>query len=134
MADQLAVLLRQLIVRRNHLFRNDDDVNRGLRVDVVKGQAALVLVNDLRRDFSLDDLQKDVVGHHGRELPRVVSSCRRAYHIPSCPGQEIRTGGCGIMAWLIGIDEAGYGPNLGPLVMSSVAWRVPARLLGANLW
>ena len=38
------------------------------------------------------------------------------------------------MAWLIGIDEAGYGPNLGPLVMTSVAWQVPDTLVGANLW
>src|SRR5947209_8522605 len=38
------------------------------------------------------------------------------------------------MAWLIGIDEAGYGPNLGPLVMSSVAWQVPDTLVAANLW
>jgi hypothetical protein len=38
------------------------------------------------------------------------------------------------MPWIIGIDEAGYGPNLGPLVMTSVACRVPEKLLHANLW
>lgn len=29
------------------------------------------------------------------------------------------------MPWVIGIDEAGYGPNLGPLVQSAVAVRLP---------
>jgi ribonuclease HII len=38
------------------------------------------------------------------------------------------------MAWIVGIDEAGYGPNLGPFVMSSVACRAPDELLEANLW
>ena len=38
------------------------------------------------------------------------------------------------MPWIVGIDEAGYGPNLGPFVMSSVACRVPAELAEANLW
>jgi ribonuclease HII len=38
------------------------------------------------------------------------------------------------MAWIIGIDEAGYGPNLGPFVMTSVACRVPDDLVGADLW
>src|SRR5262245_40424302 len=38
------------------------------------------------------------------------------------------------MAWLIGIDEAGYGPNLRPLVMTAVAWQVPEARVGIDLW
>src|SRR5262249_17453897 len=38
------------------------------------------------------------------------------------------------MPWIIGIDEAGYGPNLGPFVMTSVACRVPQDLGGSDLW
>jgi ribonuclease HII len=30
------------------------------------------------------------------------------------------------MPWVVGIDEAGYGPNLGPLVQAGVALRLPA--------
>ncbi len=38
------------------------------------------------------------------------------------------------MAWVVGIDEAGYGPNLGPFVMSSVTIQLPEELTGENLW
>ncbi|MCA9218022.1 MAG: hypothetical protein KDB27_33355 [Planctomycetales bacterium] len=31
------------------------------------------------------------------------------------------------MAYLIGTDEAGYGPNLGPLLVSATVWKVPDR-------
>jgi hypothetical protein len=38
------------------------------------------------------------------------------------------------MAWVVGVDEAGYGPNLGPLVMTAVACQVPDGLADADLW
>jgi ribonuclease HII len=38
------------------------------------------------------------------------------------------------MSWVVGIDEAGYGPNLGPFVMTAVALRVPDDSGGADLW
>lgn len=38
------------------------------------------------------------------------------------------------MAWMIGVDEAGYGPNLGPLVVAATVWRLPDVLLGEDLY
>jgi len=38
------------------------------------------------------------------------------------------------MAVLTGIDEAGFGPILGPLVVSSSTFRLPHHLIGADLW
>lgn len=38
------------------------------------------------------------------------------------------------MPWVIGVDEAGYGPNLGPFVMSAVACRLPKKHGTADLW
>ncbi len=38
------------------------------------------------------------------------------------------------MAILVGIDEAGYGPLLGPLVVSASGFAVPDELLKADLW
>lgn len=38
------------------------------------------------------------------------------------------------MPYLIGTDEAGYGPNLGPLLISTCAWWVPEELFHADLY
>ncbi len=38
------------------------------------------------------------------------------------------------MTYIIGTDEAGYGPNLGPLVISASVWRVPDAGNGDDLY
>lgn len=38
------------------------------------------------------------------------------------------------MPYLVGTDEAGYGPNLGPLVISVSVWWVPEELVGGDLY
>lgn len=38
------------------------------------------------------------------------------------------------MPLLIGTDEAGYGPNLGPLIISASVWRVPDQLRSTDLY
>lgn len=38
------------------------------------------------------------------------------------------------MAWLVGLDEAGYGPNLGPFVMTMVACQIQNPEADQDLW
>src|SRR5260370_29086797 len=38
------------------------------------------------------------------------------------------------MVWIVGVDEAGYGPNLGPFVMTAVACQADDCLADACLW
>jgi len=38
------------------------------------------------------------------------------------------------MRLIIGTDEAGYGPNLGPLVVTATAWRCASDMVAEDLW
>lgn len=38
------------------------------------------------------------------------------------------------MPLIIGLDEAGYGPNLGPLVVTATVWEVPGNPQRCDLW
>lgn len=38
------------------------------------------------------------------------------------------------MGLIVGMDEAGYGPNLGPLVITASVWRVPGEPRRFDLW
>ena len=72
----------------------------------------------LGRDLLLDDLQKDVVLEHG-DLPENGAAERRAWRYNSRSRRKEQPSAQGaVMAWIVGIDEAGYGPNLGPFVMT----------------
>ncbi|MNI88160.1 hypothetical protein D3C73_1454280 [compost metagenome] len=58
MAGQALVLFGQVIERTDVFFRDDQKVHRRLGRDVVEGQNLVVLVDDLRRDFPVDDLDE----------------------------------------------------------------------------
>ena len=43
---------------------------------------------------------------------------------------------CSVLAmrYLLGTDEAGYGPNLGPLVVAASAWELRVRFTEGHVW
>lgn len=45
------------------LTRNDQDMNRGFRMDVFKGDRLLVLVDNLPESFTISDLTKEAGVH-----------------------------------------------------------------------
>ena len=53
------------------------------------------------------------------------------------PGISLRSGRTGLAMTgriLIGTDEAGYGPNLGPLTVAATAWHLPDDVEPLDLW
>lgn len=57
----------------------------------------------------------------------------------AAPGGSLIARGAGdqrefLVGYLIGTDEAGYGPNLGPLIVTVTVWRVPGDPSQADLY
>ena len=62
-ADEPVVLGAELVERRDMPFRYDQHVGRRLRVDVVEGDDAIVLVDQRRGNLTPDDFAEQAVGH-----------------------------------------------------------------------
>src|SRR6266852_4959123 len=63
--EQWPIFFGQVGVGRDDLItRDDEDVDRGLRIDVAKGEALIVFVNDVGLDLPIDNLLENVVRHH----------------------------------------------------------------------
>jgi hypothetical protein len=61
LSDQLGVTGLNIVNGPNALFWDDQNVRGRLRVDVSEGQNIFSFVYDIRRDFTVDDLEKQVV-------------------------------------------------------------------------
>ena len=68
MAQQGPVLLGQRGGRGDVLFGDDEEMDRGLRVNVVKGQQRVVLVQLVGGDFPRGDFAEQAVFHAGQLL------------------------------------------------------------------
>src|SRR5690606_16720138 len=62
-AHQLAVVFCNVIDGCDGLLRDDQQVNRRLRVDVAERQAEIVFVDDVCRDLAVDDLGENSLRH-----------------------------------------------------------------------
>lgn len=69
--DKLGIVWSKIVDRCDRLSGDDDNVSRGLRIDVSKGDDLSILVKDCRRDFVVRDFFEEC---HGAIL--VLSGCQ----------------------------------------------------------
>src|SRR5699024_6114795 len=70
MAEQSLIVIGGIDEHVNGFFRNDENVHGCLRVDVPKGQAQVILVDDVCVDFPVDDPGEYGFGHGWCPLSR----------------------------------------------------------------
>ena len=63
LADQGVVSRRKIVQRRDVPARHDQHVHRRLRVDVLEGDDAIVLIDNRRGNLAGDDLAEQAVRH-----------------------------------------------------------------------
>jgi len=68
MAEEIPIFRFDVGMSRNDLAGDNQHMDRRLRVDIAKGQAAVVLIDDVRWDLLVDDLLEDIVLQHGSNL------------------------------------------------------------------
>ena len=61
--DEVVVARSQVVQRRDVLPRNDEDMKRRLRTDVLERDQILILVDEVARDLASDDLAEQAVAH-----------------------------------------------------------------------
>lgn len=62
-ADQLGITWFQIVQRGDRLFRDNQQMQRGLRLYVVDGDVLVILIRDLGRNLLSDDFGEKSVGH-----------------------------------------------------------------------
>jgi len=65
MAEHIPVFWADITMRPDDLARDDQHVDGCLWIDVAERQALIILVHNVRRNLALNDLQKQVILHHG---------------------------------------------------------------------
>lgn len=65
LSHQFGMLVLNVIDGPYRLLGNDQDVGWGLGVDVAKSEQFVRFQYDVGRDFAVDDLHKQIVGHGG---------------------------------------------------------------------
>ena len=73
-SKDIPVLLADVRMGSDDFARNDQDMNRRLGIDVAKRQTVIIFVDDVGRNFAVNDLLKDVVLHYGITKRRIHNS------------------------------------------------------------
>jgi hypothetical protein len=64
-AQEISFFFGDVIQRRDVLFGYDQNVDRCLRIDIIEGDDAIVLKNELSRNTLADNFAKQAIFHFG---------------------------------------------------------------------